>query len=149
MSEMNINEVLRHLPHRYPFLLIDKVTEYEKDHHLVAYKNVSANESWVTGHFPDYPVFPGVLVTEAMAQASAILAFRSQGTTPEGGTLYLLAGIDHARFKRRVAPGDRLVIRTDVVKMSRGIWKFAAEARVDDQVASTAEILIAAREGER
>lgn len=149
MTEMDIREVLRHLPHRYPFLLIDRVTEYEPNKRLVAFKNVTINESFFSGHFPGYPVFPGVLLTEAMAQASAILAFRSQGITPDGGTLYLLAGIDRARFKRKVVPGDRIDVATNVARMSRGIWKFEAEVSVDGESASTAEILIAAREVER
>jgi len=142
---MDIHEVLEHLPHRYPFMLIDRVTLYEPRVRLAAYKNVTFNEHFFQGHFPRYPVFPGVLILEAMAQASAILAFRSLSTTPVEGTLYLLVGIDGVRFKRKVEPGDRLDLATDIQRMSRGLWKFSATASVGDETACGADIMIAER----
>lgn len=149
MDAMNIHEVLNHLPHRYPFLLIDRVTQCAPGEKLVALKNVTFNEHFFQGHFPRHPVFPGVLIVEAMAQASAILAFRSLGKTPEDGTLYLLVGIDGVRFKRKVEPGDQMVVETNVQRMSRGLWKFHGEARVGEETACTADIMIAERQVER
>lgn len=145
MTTMNIQQVLQHLPHRYPFLLIDRVTECEPGNRLVALKNVTFNEHFFQGHFPQYPVFPGVLVLEALAQASAILAFRSLAKEPEPGTLYLLVGIDGARFKRKVEPGDQMMVTTEVQRMSRGLWKFHAGAAVGDDEACRADIMIAER----
>ncbi len=146
MNTLNIYEVLQHLPHRYPFLLIDRVTHCEAGQRLVAFKNVTFNEHFFQGHFPGHPVFPGVLIVEAMAQASAILAFRSLEKTPDPGTLYLLVGIDGVRFKRKVEPGDRMVVDTGIERMSRGLWKFQASASVDDEVACSADIKITERQ---
>lgn len=149
MSEMNIHQVLEHLPHRYPFLLIDRVTACEPGDHLSAIKNVTFNEHFFPGHFPGHPVFPGVLILEAMAQASAILAFRSLSSTPSDGTLYLLVGIDDARFKRKVEPGDQLVVETAVQRMSRGLWKFRGKATVESELACSADIMITERKVNR
>lgn len=149
MKSMNIHEVLDHLPHRYPFLLIDRVTECAPGERLVALKNVTFNEHFFQGHFPGHPVFPGVLIIEAMAQASAILAFRSLEKTPEDGTLYLLVGIDGVRFKRKVEPGDQMVVETNVQRMSRGLWKFHAGATVGEETACSADIMITERRVER
>lgn len=149
MTELDIHDILRHLPHRYPFLLVDRVTQYEEGKRLEALKNVSVNEPFFPGHFPNHPVFPGVMILEAMAQASAILAFRSNSSGPSEDTLYLFVGIDKARFKRRVEPGDQLRIEVEVDRVSRGIWKFSTCARVDDETACTAEIMITSREVER
>ena len=149
MNSMSIQEVLQHLPHRYPFLLIDRVQDFEPGKSLTALKNVSFNEHFFPGHFPGHPVFPGVLILESMAQASAILAFRSLETTPAVGTLYLLVGIDGARFKRKVEPGDQMIVKTVVTRMSRGLWKFSAEASVDGEMASSADIKITERQVER
>lgn len=148
MNTMTIHEVLRHLPHRYPFLLIDRVTLCEPGQRLEAYKNVTFNEHFFQGHFPGHPVFPGVLILEAMAQASAILAFRSLEMEPEPGTLYLLVGIDGARFKRKVEPGDRMLVSTEVQRMSRGMWKFQSGAAVDDGDVCRADIMITERRSE-
>jgi 3-hydroxyacyl-[acyl-carrier-protein] dehydratase len=149
VNSLNIHEVLQHLPHRYPFLLIDRVQHFEPGESLKALKNVSFNEHFFPGHFPGHPVFPGVLILEAMAQASAILAFRSLYKTPDDGTLYLLVGIDGARFKRKVEPGDQMIVQTNVQRMSRGLWKFEATASVDGELACGSEIRITERRVER
>lgn len=145
---MNIHEVLRHLPHRYPFLLIDRVIECEAGVRLKALKNVTVNEPCFQGHFPQHPVFPGVLILEAMAQATGVLAFHTEGTLPDGDTLYLFVGIDKARFKRQVEPGDRMEITVELQRASRGMWKFSAEARVDGELACVADLMGAVREVE-
>ena len=142
----DIREILKYLPHRYPFLMVDRVLSFEKDRSLTAIKNVTFNEPIFTGHFPQSPVFPGVLILEALAQASALLAFKSMGGYPNEKTLYLLVGIDGARFKRQVTPGDRLLFEVEVEKERRGIWKFGARASVDGATACTAEVMIARNE---
>ena len=142
----DIREILKYLPHRYPFLMVDRVLSFEKDRSLTAIKNVTFNEPIFTGHFPQSPVFPGVLILEALAQASALLAFKSMGGYPNERTLYLLVGIDGARFKRQVTPGDRLLFEVEVEKERRGIWKFGARASVDGATACTAEVMIARNE---
>ena len=142
----DIHEILKHLPHRYPFLLIDRVTEYESESYLIGYKNVSHNEPWVTGHFPQRPVFPGVLILEALAQATGILAFRTTGRIPDENSLYYFVGVDNARFKRVVEPGDQLILKVEYVKRKRGIWKFKAEASVDGELVCSADIMCAERE---
>ena len=146
MSEMNIHEVLKHLPHRYPFLLIDRVTHCEPGERLTAVKNVTVNEPFFPGHFPSHPVFPGVLILEAMAQATGLLAFRTQGVLPDEDTLYLFVGVDNARFKRQVEPGDQLELSVELKRSTRGVWKFAAEARVGEAVACVADLTGAVRE---
>ncbi|WP_177433231.1 3-hydroxyacyl-ACP dehydratase FabZ [Thiohalobacter thiocyanaticus] len=146
---MDINEIMRELPHRYPFLLIDRVIEYVAGEHLVGYKNVSFNEPFFNGHFPEKPIMPGVLVIEALAQATGLLAFRSMGR--EGrrdNVLYYLVGVDKARFKRPVEPGDQLMLHVRVKTTRRGIWMFEAEARVDGKVAASAELMCTEREAE-
>lgn len=142
----DIREILKYLPHRYPFLMVDRVLTFESGQSLSAIKNVTFNEPMFTGHFPQSPVFPGVLILEALAQASALLAFKSMGGYPSEKTLYLLVGIDNARFKRQVTPGDRMLFEVDVIKEKRGIWKFNARASVDGTTACTAEVLIARNE---
>lgn len=142
----DIREILKYLPHRYPFLMVDRVTEFEANKSLKALKNVTFNEPIFTGHFPQSPIFPGVLILEALAQASALLAFKSMGGYPSEKTLYLLVGIDKARFKRQVIPGDRLDFDVTLVKERRGISRFDAEAHVDGALACSAEILIAKNE---
>ncbi|MEE9322110.1 MAG: 3-hydroxyacyl-ACP dehydratase FabZ [Granulosicoccus sp.] len=142
----DIREILKYLPHRYPFLMIDRVLKFEKDKSLTAIKNVTFNEPIFTGHFPQSPVFPGVLILEAMAQASALLAFKGMGGYPSEKTLYLLVGIDKARFKRQVTPGDQILFQVDVIKEKRGIWKFDARATVEEKIVCTAEVLIARNE---
>ena len=140
---MDIQEILEHLPHRYPFLLVDRVLECEPGKRLVAIKNVSVNEPMFTGHFPERPIFPGVLIMEALAQATGILAFRSTGTKPDGSSLYYFAGIDNCRFKQPVVPGDQLLLEVEVLKEKRGIWKFNAVAKVEGKVVASAELMCA------
>ena len=142
----DVREIVKYLPHRYPFLLIDRVLTYEKDVSLTALKNVTANEPIFTGHFPQAPIFPGVLILEAMAQTSAMLAFKSQGGYPSEKTLYLLVGIDNARFKQQVIPGDQLHLEAKTQKVRRGIWKFDAVAKVDEKVVCTSTVIIAENE---
>ena len=139
--DMNINEVKNFLPHRYPFLLIDRVISFESGKNLTAIKNVSFNEPQFTGHFPDQPIMPGVLIIEAMAQATGILAFKSEVGRPEIGQIYMLVGVDKVRFKRTVEPGDQLQIKVEVMTVKRGIWKFNCEATVEGQLVTTAEII--------
>lgn len=146
METLDIHEILNHLPHRYPFLLIDRVTECDPGKYLIGYKNVSYNEPYFTGHFPQRPVMPGVLILEALAQATGILAFRTVGKIPDDNSLYYFVGIDNARFKQPVNPGDRLQLKVNYIKQKRGIWKFDGEASVDGNVVCNAELMCAERE---
>jgi len=146
MNGMDIIEILRYLPHRYPFLLIDRVTSYEAGKSIEALKNVTMNEPFFTGHFPHHPVMPGVLIIEAMAQAAAILSFVTMGAKADDKSIYYFVGIDNARFKRPVTPGDALRISVTLTRHVRGIWKFAALARVDDVVAAEAELMCTVRD---
>jgi 3-hydroxyacyl-[acyl-carrier-protein] dehydratase len=145
LDTLDIYKILEHLPHRYPFLLIDRVTDCKVGERLVGYKNVSFNEPYFTGHFPDHAVMPGVLILEALAQATGILAFRTSGKVPDKDSLYYLVGIDSARFKHPVIPGDQLVLEVDIVKTMRGVWKFNGVAKVDGKVVCSAELMCAER----
>ena len=145
MEPMTIEEIKKYLPHRYPFLLIDRVLEWEKDRRIVALKNVTANEPYFQGHFPHYAVMPGVLIIEAMAQSAAMLGLLSLGQVNDGSSVYYFVGIDGARFKRPVRPGDQLVFEVEQLRLSRGMGKFRATARVDGAIASEAELLCALR----
>jgi 3-hydroxyacyl-[acyl-carrier-protein] dehydratase len=142
---MDINEIREYLPHRYPFLLVDRVVELEVGKSIVAYKNISINEDCFNGHFPDFPVFPGVLITEAMAQAAGILGFKTMGKKPADGSLYMFAGTDKLRFRRPVVPGDRLQLEASIVSEKRGIWKFECKASVDGELAASGTIICADR----
>lgn len=135
--------IKRYLPHRYPFMLIDRVTAVSADNWITGYKNISINEELFNGHFPDNPIMPGVLMVEAMAQLSGILGFVSAGQSSEDGYLYLFAGVDKVRFKKLVSSGDTLVIRSKLVTAKRDIYKFECTAHVDDKLACSAEIMIA------
>ena len=146
MVDMPIGEVLRHLPHRYPFLLIDRVLECVPGKSLVALKNVTINEPFFPGHFPRRPVMPAVLILEAMAQATGILALRSLGRLPSETEMYYFAGIDKARFRHPVEPGDQLVIEIDLVRTTRGIWKVAGRGKVGETIVATADLLGALRD---
>ncbi len=146
MISMDIQEVLDHLPHRYPFLLIDRVIEVVPGQLLRGYKNVSINEPFFPGHFPAQPVMPGVLILEALAQAAGVLAFKTVGRQPTDTSLFYLAGVDGVRFKRPVVPGDQLMLEVKVLRKSRGFWKFAGEASVDGQFVAGGQIICA--EGE-
>jgi 3-hydroxyacyl-[acyl-carrier-protein] dehydratase len=142
---MDIHKVLSLLPHRYPFLLVDKVIDYKVNAYLTALKNVSYNEPFFMGHFPVRPVMPGVLIIEALAQATGLLAMASR-PDEVGNKLYYFVGIDKARFKRPVEPGDQLILDVKLGPVRRGIWKFDGEARVDDRVVASAEIMCTARD---
>ena len=142
---MDIHAILKQLPHRYPFLLVDRVLALEKGKHIQALKNVTINEPFFTGHFPHRPVMPGVLMLEALAQVAALLAFDMLGTVPDEKTVYYFAGIDAARFKRPVEPGDQLVMDVTLDRTKAGIFKFKAIARVGDQVAVEAELMCTMR----
>jgi 3-hydroxyacyl-[acyl-carrier-protein] dehydratase len=143
MSEMDVNEVVAHLPQRFPFLLIDRVKEFEPGKRIVALKNVSVNEPYFPGHFPHRPIMPGVLILEAMAQAAGVLVFRSRGVRPDDKTVYYYVGIDNARFKRPVVPGDQLEIEVHIERELRGISKFGCVARVGGDTVAEATILCA------
>ena len=148
MVDMDIHQVLEHLPHRFPILMIDRVLECEPGKRILALKNVSANEPYFPGHFPHRPVMPGVLILEAMAQAAGILVFRTLGSKPDDKSVYYYAGIDNARFKRPVEPGDQLMIEVAILGSKRGIWKFSCAARVGDTLVAEADILCTVRPAE-
>ena len=142
---MDIHEILKQLPHRYPFLMVDRVLSVEKGNSIQALKNVSINEPFFSGHFPHRPVMPGVLMLEAMAQAAALLSFDTMGVTPDDKTVYYFAGIDGARFKRPVEPGDQLIMDVELMRHKAGIFKFKGVTRVDGNVACEAELMCTMR----
>ena len=146
MNSMDITEILRYLPHRYHFLLIDRVLSYEAGKTIEALKNVTINEPFFVGHFPHHPVMPGVLIVEAMAQAAAILSFVTMDTKADNKSIYYFVGIDNARFKRPVTAGDSMRITVNLTRHVRGIWKFSAVARVEDVVAAEAELMCTVRD---
>ena len=146
LEVMDIQAIMEHLPHRYPFLLVDRVTHYELGKSLTALKNVSINEPQFTGHFPQKAIFPGVFVIEALAQATGILAFMSTNTKPSDNKLYYLVGVDKVRFKNPVLPGDQIILQVDVIKSKRGVWKFDTVASVEGNVVATAELMCAERD---
>ena len=141
MATLDTNFIKNYLPHRYPFLLIDRIIDYEKNRTLTALKNVTVNEPFFLGHFPAKAIMPGVLIVEAMAQASAILGKLSMQEQPEEGSLYYLVGIDKARFRQIVVPGDQLFLQVDFLTVRRNIWKFSATARVAGKTVASAEFL--------
>lgn len=146
MIVFDINQIQKLLPHRYPFLLIDRVVEFEKGKRILGYKNVSFNEPYFSGHFPQKPIMPGVLVLEALAQAAGILAFGTLEQGAEESSVYYLVGIDGARFKRPVVPGDSLMLEVEMVRQMRSIYKFNAVARVEDEVVAQAELMCTERQ---
>jgi len=145
MTTMDIHQILKQLPHRYPILLVDRVLEIEKGVRIRAVKNVSINEPFFMGHFPHRPVMPGVLMLEALAQAAALLSFDALGSAPDDNTVYYFAGIDGARFKRPVEPGDQLILDVTIDRMKAGIFKFKARALVGDEVAVEAGLMCTMR----
>jgi 3-hydroxyacyl-[acyl-carrier-protein] dehydratase len=145
MADMEAQQILEYLPHRFPLLMIDRVLLCEPGKRIVALKNISHNEPQFTGHFPGRPIMPGVLILEAMAQASGILVFRTRNAKPDANTVYYYAGIDKARFKRPIVPGDQLEIEATILAHKRGIWKFACVSRVAGVVNAEAEILCTER----
>ena len=142
---LDVKEIQKYLPHRYPFLLVDRILEIELEKRVVALKNISVNEDLFNGHFPGNPIFPGVLIIEALAQAAGVLGFKTMDKTPEDGSVYLFVGADNVRFKRQVVPGDQLILTAEVVKVRRCIWKFACTAKVDDELVCSADIMCADR----
>jgi 3-hydroxyacyl-[acyl-carrier-protein] dehydratase len=145
MIELNIHQVLEYLPHRYPFLLVDRVLSCEPGKDICALKNVTINEPFFSGHFPHYAVMPGVLIIEALAQAAAILAFVTKQDKPDKDSLYYFVGIDNARFKKPVSPGDALHLHVTLERELRGVWRFGAQAKVGGELAAAAQLLCAKR----
>lgn len=141
MSSMDIHEILEYLPHRYPFLLVDRVLELEEGKEITAVKNVTINEPFFPGHFTYHPVMPGVLVVEALAQAAAILSFKTMKSKPSDDSVYYFAGIDNVRFKKPVSPGDQLILKVKIDRIMRGIWKYNAQALVEDAVVAEADLI--------
>ena len=141
MNTLDIQEIKQLLLHRYPFLLVDRVSSYEPRDSLTAIKNVSYNEPCFQGHFPEKPIFPGVLVIEAMAQAAALLGCVSMDEKPDDGSIYYLVGVDKARFKNIVEPGDQIIFNVKFIKVRKNIWRFAVTATVDEKVVASAELL--------
>jgi 3-hydroxyacyl-[acyl-carrier-protein] dehydratase len=140
-TSMDIHEILKHLPHRYPFVLIDRVISLELGKEITALKNVSVNEPYFPGHFPYHPVMPGVLIVEAMAQAAAILSFKTMGSMPNDDSVYYFAGIDSARFKKPVSPGDQIILNVKIDRILKGIWKYTGVARVDGVIVAEAQMM--------
>jgi 3-hydroxyacyl-[acyl-carrier-protein] dehydratase len=141
MNSMDIHEILEHLPHRYPFVLVDRVLSMELGKEITAVKNVSVNEPYFPGHFPYHPVMPGVLIVEAMAQAAALLSFKTMGTKPTNDSVYYFAGIDNVRFKKPVSPGDQIILHVKIDRILKGIWKYVAVAKVGEEVVAEANMM--------
>ena len=142
---MDINDIMQYIPHRYPFLLVDRVISIEPGKNIVAIKNVTINEPFFVGHFPNQPIMPGVMILEALAQASAILSFKSDNFKVNDNSVYYLVGIDNARFKKPVVVGDQLMLHATLMRHMKGFWKFTAQAKVDDEVVTEAELICAVR----
>jgi 3-hydroxyacyl-[acyl-carrier-protein] dehydratase len=145
MNTMDIHEILKYLPHRYPLLLVDKVISYEVGKDIVALKNVSINEPFFSGHFPHYPVMPGVLIVEALAQAAGILTLRTLDTINKDNTVYFFVGIDGVRFKKPVMAGDQLILKVAIERQIKGLWKYSARAEVNEQLVTEAKLMCTAR----
>jgi len=145
MSAMDIHQIVECLPHRYPFLLVDRVLEVVPGERITALKNVTINEPFFPGHYPHHPVMPGVLVIEALAQTAAILSFKTLGSGPDKDSVYYFVGIDNARFKRPVVPGDQLIFEVSLLANKRGLWKFSAAAKVEGAVAAEADLMCTVR----
>lgn len=146
VNEMYVEEIRRFLPHRYPLLMVDRVLECVPGKYLTAIKNVSVNEPHFNGHFPEVPIMPGVLIIEALAQATGLLGFRTMSEEPNSNLLYMLVGVDNIRFKRQVVPGDQLLLKVTLLRRSKVIWKFDCEASVDGELVTKASMLCAAKE---
>ena len=143
---MDIHEILEHLPHRYPFLLVDRVLEVIPGKSIHAYKNITMNEPYFVGQFPHHPVMPGVLIMEALAQAAGILSFKTMESKPDANSVFYFVGIDECRFKKPVMPGDQLHLHIEIQRQMRGIWKYIAVARVDGEVVAEAKLMCAKRD---
>ena len=144
--KMNIHEILEHLPHRYPFILVDKVLSLDLGKEITAVKNVTVNEPFFPGHFPYHPVMPGVLIVEAMAQAAALLSFKTMDTKPNEESVYYFAGIDNARFKKPVGPGDQIILSVKIDRILKGIWKYKGVATVDNDIVAEASMMCILKE---
>jgi 3-hydroxyacyl-[acyl-carrier-protein] dehydratase len=145
MTTMDIHEIIDHLPHRYPFLLVDRVLELVPGERIRALKNVTINEPFFPGHYPHHPVMPGVLVIEALAQAAGILSFKTMGSRTDDSSVYYFVGIDGARFKRPVVPGDQLILDVSILLIKRSIWKYSGRASVEGQTVAEAELMCTLR----
>ena len=145
MSGMDISEIMQYIPHRYPFLLVDRVISIKPGKNIVAIKNVTINEPFFVGHFPNQPIMPGVMILEALAQTSAILSFKSDNFKVNDNSVYYLVGIDNARFKKPVVVGDQLMLHATLMRHIKGFWKFTAQAKVGDDVVAEAELICAVR----
>tara|TARA_R110002073_G_scaffold101455_4_gene230550 strand:+ start:807 stop:1250 length:444 start_codon:yes stop_codon:yes gene_type:complete len=145
MSAMDIHEILKYLPHRYPFILVDKVIAYEAGKDIVALKNVTINEPFFMGHFPHHPVMPGVLIVEALAQAAAILTLRTVDSKDKDNSVYYFVGIDGVRFKKPVMAGDQIILKVAIERQIKGVWKYSARAEVDDKLVTEAKLMCTAR----
>lgn len=141
MNTLDIQKIKELLPHRYPFLLVDKVLDYKPDEYITAMKNVTYNEPCFQGHFPKIPIFPGVLIIESMAQTAALLGCLSMEDEPDAEAIYYLVGVDKARFKKTVHPGDQIIVNAKFIKLRKNIWRFSATATVDDNLVASAELL--------
>jgi 3-hydroxyacyl-[acyl-carrier-protein] dehydratase len=145
---MNVNDIKNYLPHRYPFLLVDRVVELNEGENIVAIKNVTVNEPFFNGHFPGEPIMPGVLIIEAMAQATGLLGFRTMGEDPQKDMLYMLVAVNKAKFKRQVVPGDQVELKATLLKRKGIMWVFDAQAVVDDKIVASAELMCAAKKND-
>lgn len=145
MNAMDIYEILKYLPHRYPFILVDRVVSYKPGERIIALKNVSINEPYFIGHFPHYPVMPGVLIVEALAQAAALLTLKTQNSEKNDEQVYYFVGIDGVRFKKPVMAGDQLMLKVEITRQIKGVWKYSARAEVDDQLVTEAQLMCTAR----
>jgi 3-hydroxyacyl-[acyl-carrier-protein] dehydratase len=143
---MDIHEILDHLPHRYPFVLVDRVISMELGKEITAIKNVTINEPYFPGHFSYHPVMPGVLIVEALAQAAALLSFKTMDTKPTEDSVYYFAGIDNARFKKPVNPGDQIVLHVKIDRVLKGIWKYSGTATVDKEIVAEANMMCILKE---
>lgn len=146
MFESDIQEIMDYLPHRYPFLLLDRITEFAEGKSVTALKNVTINEPFFQGHFGHYPVMPGVLILEALAQASGMLAFKSTDMRPDDNNVYFFVGIDKARFRQPVRPGDQLIMNVEVDRVVKGMWRFSGRATVDGKLAASSELMCTLKE---
>lgn len=145
MNAMDIYEILKYLPHRYPFILVDRVVSCEPGERIIALKNVSINEPYFMGHFPHHPVMPGVLIVEALAQAAALLTLKTQNSEKNDEQVYYFVGIDGVRFKKPVMAGDQLILKVEITRQIKGVWKYTARAEVDDQLVTEAQLMCTAR----
>ncbi len=145
MSTMDIHEILKYLPHRYPFLLVDRVLSCESGKEIVALKNVTINEPFFSGHFPHHPIMPGVLIIEALAQAAALLTLKTANLKVDSDSVYYFVGIDQARFKKPVYAGDQLILKVAIARQLKGVWKYSARAEVNDKLVTEAKLMCTMR----